>query len=55
MPDRHLLFERQPVRPGVDDDGVAFAEPPLEHPQRQRIEHPALNRPLERPRAVGGS
>ena len=47
------LFERQAVRAGVDDDRVAFAEVALEHPQRQRIEHPPLNGALERPRAVG--
>ena len=35
------------------DDRVAFAELAFEHAQRQRIEHAALNRPLQRPRAVG--
>ena len=31
----------------------ALAELSLEHAHRQRIEHPPLNRALQRPRAVG--
>src|SRR5690242_9082220 len=37
---------------GVDADGVAVLEVALEEPQRQGVLEQALDRPLERPRAV---
>ena len=45
--------ERQLVAARVDDDRVALGELALEHAQRQRVEHPPLDRPLQRPRAIG--
>src|SRR5947207_53088 len=50
---RFLLREGQRVRTPIDHDRVALEEVALEHPERQRVEHPALDRPLQRPRAVG--
>src|SRR5262245_5283234 len=49
---RLLLLEDEPARRGVDDDGVAVDEIALEHAEREGIEHPPLNCPLQRPRAV---
>src|SRR6188768_1604752 len=51
---RLLLFEPQSAGAGVDDHRVAFAESPFEHLQGQRIEHAALNRPLEWTGAIRG-
>src|SRR5215813_14172993 len=50
---RLVLRERQLAGPRVDAHGVALAEFALEHLDRQRIEHSALDRPLQRARAVG--
>ena len=38
---------------GVDADRVAVAEVALEQPQRERVLEQPLDRPLQRPRAVG--
>src|SRR6188474_3447193 len=37
---------------GIDADDVPLVEFSLEHPHRQGVEHPALDRPLQRPRPV---
>src|SRR5207302_6503390 len=47
-----LLVEHESAVAAVHADRVAFAEIAFEHPQRERIEDAALNRPLERTRAV---
>ena len=39
-------------RPGVRDDGVALREPPFEELERERVLDQALDRALQRPRAV---
>src|SRR5215471_5404982 len=51
----HLLLGKLhlAIRRAVDDDGIAFAEVALEHPQRERIEDLPLDRALQRTRAVG--
>ena len=38
----------------IDQDAVALPERALQHTQRERIQHPALNRALERARAIRG-
>src|SRR4029077_7810591 len=47
------LVERQRAGLDVDVDDVALAEVSLQDPDGQRIEDPALDRALQRPRAVG--
>src|SRR5438105_2627243 len=46
------FLEPQAARPRVDLHRVAFAEVTFEDAQRERIEDEALNRALQRPRAV---
>ncbi len=45
-------FSTSPAPFRVDVHGIAFAEPALEHRERQRVEQAPLQRPLERPGAV---
>src|SRR5688500_443474 len=47
-----LPVEPQPVVSDIDQPPIAPPEFALEHPQGQRIEHPALDRALEGPCAV---
>src|SRR4030095_4040153 len=48
---RLLLLELQFIVTHIDQDRVALADVPLQYPHGQRIQHAALNRPLQRPGA----
>src|SRR5262245_58237061 len=48
---RLLLLELQFIVTHIDQDRVALAEMTLQYPHGQRIQHAALNRPLQRPGA----
>src|SRR4051812_40243430 len=47
-----FLLERQAAFSNVYDNPIALPEVALQDTQRQRIEHPALDRPLQRPGSV---
>ena len=49
------LLEDELAVPGVHANGVALGELALEQPQRERVLEQALDRALQRPRAVGRS
>src|SRR6185436_227434 len=54
---KRILFclrETQFAARRVDSDPVPLAEVPLEDPHGEGIEHATLDRPLERPGAIGG-
>src|SRR5918993_4107233 len=46
--DNPLFHEGHATRAGVDHHVIAFGELTLENPQRQRIQHATLDRPLQR-------